>query len=634
MDHIRSDFVEKVQSVDKLDLILTGFCVAMGLYHMLSTQKILYSPTLHQNTHLFFALSVVFLGLMKESRRLRPVYTAFLLLSMVATGYIFFMFDDLQWRQGSPNTPDLIIGIILLVLIFEAVRRTRGLTFLLVGLIAVGYVAFGQYMPGFLYHHPISLSSAISMFDIGLTGIYGVVLGISVKYIFLFCLLGGLLQASGATAFVVEIGKIVGRKMSSGAGMTAVVSSCLLGTSTGIAASNVAITGSFTIPMMTKTGYKAHQAAAIEAVASSGGQIMPPVLAAVGFALAEFTGIPYIRVVAMVLIPALLYYLCVGLYVYLTGRKLGLSRVSEEVDYKAIKLMAAMFLLPLAVLVVVLMRGFTPMYAGFWAIVTLLLVSLFRKGTRFSLSRLVEGFVQGSRLGAAIGVTAAFIGIILTSANITGLGIKLPGLVMDLSAGNLFLALGLVGLVTIILGAALPPMASYIMVAIMAIPALTAIGIPKIPAHFFIFYLCTFALITPPIGIASVVAATIAGASYWRTSIEALRVGLVAMLMPIIVIFTPSVILLPLTDISMSFAIGRVVGLFALILIFQISSTGYFLRKVSLLERSLGIVSGCLLGISMIIPSYMPLVSGLALAVFTAVHNTLRGRTVVKSMKQ
>lgn len=632
MNRIKSSLVERFRTPVKLELILTGFCVAMGLYHLLSTQKILYSPTLHQNTHLFFALSVVFLDLVKKSRRLWPICVVFLLLSIVSTGYIFFAFDNLQWRLGSPNTPDLIIGIILLVVIFEAVRRTRGLTFLIVGLIGVGYVAFGQYIPGFLYHHPISLSAAITNFAMGLTGIYGTVLGISVKYIFLFCLLGGLLRASGATGFVVEIGKLVGRKMTSGAGMTAVVSSALLGTSTGIAASNVAITGSFTIPMMKKAGYAPHQAGAIEAVSSSGGQIMPPVLAAVGFALAEFTGIPYIKVCAMVLIPALLYYLCVGLYVYLAGKKLRLSRMTEEVDYNVIKVMAATFVLPLVVLVAVLMRGFTPMYAGFWAIVTLLVVSFFRKETRLSLRRLVEGFVEGSRMGAQIGVTCAFIGIVLTSATITGLGIKLPGLVIDLSAGNLFLALGLVGLVTIILGAALPPMASYIMVAIMTIPALTMIGVPKISAHFFIFYLCAFALITPPIGIASVVAATLAKASYWRTSIEALRVGLAAMLMPIIVIFTPSVILLPLEDISISFAIARIVGLFALILMFQISCTGYFLRKVSLLERSLGVVSVAMLGIAMIIPSYVPLAGGLALAIFVALNNTLKGRSVIKSL--
>ena len=533
--------------------------------------------------------------------------------SLFATGYIWFFYWEMAIFRGALSTFEVVVGCILVIVAWEASRQAFGLVVPTVTLVFLGYVFLGQFLPYPLWHYPISLSAAISQFNMGFEGgMFGKCLGMSANYMFLFILLGALLQVSGASKFFLELGKVAGRKLAGGPGLTAVVSSALVGTTTGSGAANVAITGSFTIPMMKEAGYKPEQAAAIEAAASTGGNIMPPVMGIVAFVLAEFTETPYVKIIAMAAIPAIFYFLCVGLYVQLTALKLKVSPTAVPVNYRSMLVGGPVFIIPLLVLVWLLVAGHSLQYCVFYTLVTAIVLGLMRKETRSSFREWLHVLTRGALLGAKIGVVTAIVGVLLGSIGLTGLGIKLPSLVGAFTGGWLWGALLLTGAVVIILGSGLPPFASYLLTAILCVPVLINLGVPFMQAHFFIYYFAVFALITPPIGLSSIIAAPMAGANYMRTCVEAVKGAMVAWLLPFVAVFAPIVILQPE---QLGIGIPKIASCLAAVLFLQVAVVGYYFGLLGVRTRLISAMAVVLFLAFIISENYLLGAGGLALGI-------------------
>lgn len=569
-------------------------------------------PTLHQDTHLGLALLLVFLTTLKKDKKYWPLVLPLILLSIIATGYIWFNYEELALRQGQLLTPvQITIGCILIFLVLESTRQSFGWVLPIVALIFIAYTFWGHYLPYPLWHFPISLDLSIRQYNMGLTGMFGTHLGISANYIFLFIMYGALLQATGTIRFFEEVAKWISKKFASGPGMAAVTTSALVGMASGSGAGNVAITGAFTIPLMKKVGYKPEQAGAIEATASTGGNLMPPVMGIVAFVMAEFLGIPYLRIMVMGIIPAILYYLCIGLFVELRARKFRMKPMAGEVNYKVMRITAPLFFLPLGVLTTLLIMGYSLRFTVFNTLLVLIVLSLIRKETRGSLRTWIDGITRGVTLGVGIAVSIALIGVIMAGISLTGLGIKIPSVLETLSGGNLWIALPIVALIVIILGCGLPPFASYLLVAIMCAPFLISLGLPLLSTHYFLLFLAVSALITPPVGVCCVVATPIAGASYAKLCIEACKVGVVAWLLPFWAIFTPIIILQggePLLGAA------KLIACLMTILLLQVSFARYFLTDLNRGELIMAILGAMVFVVFSATGIYYLLAPGLALS--------------------
>lgn len=579
----------------KIKILAAAVALAMALYHMVSTQVLLQGTVEHNTTHLGFALVLVFLTILETSgKRSRRVYLVVLvLLSLADLGYIRFFSKELQLRAWFSTVPDLVIGVILILLVLEATRQSFGLLVPMLAVAVVVYPFFGSLLPEPFHTTSYGLKRTISNLSVSLSnGIYSAVLPISANFIFLFVVFGGVLQATGATRFFIELGKLTGRRLRGGPGLMAVVSSAAVGSVTGNIAANITITGSFTIPLMKKTGYTPEQAAAIEAAASNGGQIMPPVMGIVAFGMAGMTGIPYVRIIAMAIVPAFLYFFCVGTYVQLNARKLRLEISEEEVNVKVMLSSAPQFLVPLGVIVALLVKGYTVWYVAFWAIVSAILASLavcvLKREKIPPVSVYIEGFVKGAKSGAQITAMSGCIGLILATITMSGLGVKLSSGIEMWSGGYLLPALFIVGAICVFMGMGGPSLTAYIIASIFAVPALMRMGVGFEQAHFFTMFTTIFAYLTPPVAIGAVIAARLAGGRYTRTAIEAVKAAAAGFLLPLLFIYCPVLLLLPQGPVAAT--AGVFAGILMLFML-QVALVGYYLTGCRLRDRALALLS-------------------------------------------
>ncbi|UCG65304.1 MAG: TRAP transporter fused permease subunit [Deltaproteobacteria bacterium] len=564
-------------------IVLVG--IPMAIYHLTYTQYMVAGPIPHQNIHLGLALILVFLTALRKSRKhWRLPLIAFILLSLIATGYVHIFYEDLEIRAMFNTIPDLIIGALLILLALEATRRSFGLLLPLLAAVAIVYAFLGHHIPEPFRAQHMSIGKTISSLSIGLTGIYGTILRVSANFIFLYVLFGTLMVTLKATGFFMQVGRLIGRVVRSGPAMAAVVTSSLVGSVTGQAAANVAITGSFTIPLMKRVGYKPEQAGGIEAAASTGGQIMPPVMGAAAFLMSGITGYPYREIIVVAAIPAILYFLVVGIYVQLQAVRLNVSQMAEEVDLKEMLLSAPLFLIPLALMVFLLVKGFSAMYVAFWAIVIVTVLSLIRKKTRPSFRELVNGFVQGAVGGARIGVSCACVGVIVSVVVMTGLGVKLPSAIEAWSGGNLNIVLALTMVASIILGCGVPTSAAYVLVAVVMAPVMLKLGLEVLQAHFFCFFFACFSFITPPVAVASLFACELAGAPYLKTAFESAKAGIAGFVLPFMIIWCPVLFLRPSDPLS---ATVQIAACIMILVALQVTFCNHYLARLSLTERAL-----------------------------------------------
>ena len=551
-------------------------------------------------------------------------------LSLFTGLYVFIEYEVLTLRIGITNNPDLILGTVAIILLLEATRRVIGAIMPAIALVFLLYAYFGQYAPEVFAHRGYPIDRIVSQMYLTTEGIYGLVLGVSATFIYLFVLFGAFLKASGGGQLFIDLAYGLFGRVRGGPAKVAVVASGLFGTISGSAAANVVGTGTFTIPLMKSIGYSPRFAGAVEAVASSGGQLMPPVMGAAAFIMAEILQISYLQICIHAALPAVLYYFCCFIMVDLEAAKTGLKGMPAEALPKVWLILRerGLLLLPIPVLIYYLtIMQSTPMKAGFWAIVTTFGLIVFQQV--LNVRRGWEGHLSGagslSRAGANLirqtgeamheGATGSLIvamacataGIIIGVTNLTGLGLKLSGILVDLSHGNLLALLVLTMIASLILGMGLPTTACYILLAVLSAPALIKMGVLPISAHLFVFYFGIISAITPPVAGAAYAAAPLAGTGPMGIGFTACRLGIAAFILPYMWIYGPALLLIgdPLSVVLA--AVTSSVGIAACAAGIQ----GYLFRPASVLERVMLLTASFLL----IKPGWVTDVIGLGLLI-------------------
>jgi len=456
-----------------------------------------------------------------------------------------YRFTTREWYTGPMTIFDISFGWITLALVLEATRRVAGLALPIVALCFVGYTLFGQFFPyPFTIRSP-NLRIFIDHMFMTPHAIFGVPVGVSATFVFLFITFAALLDQTGAGKFIINFSLSVVGWATGGPAKVAVIASGLFGTISGHSVANVYGTGTFTIPLMKKMGYKPEYAGGVEAAASAGGQIMPPIMGAAAFIMAEIIGVSYLSICKAALLPALLYFTAVFASTHIEALKMGLKSIprSELPPLKETVYEGFHFIIPIFLLIFVLVRGYTPFRAAFIAIIALLIVAMARKSSRLTLREFLGALVKGAKNAVVIASCCACAGLVVGSLDITGLGIKFVDIILNLSQGIFPLLLLLVMLACLILGMGVPTAPAYIIVAMIAAPSLIKVGLSPISAHMFVFYSCLLSAITPPVALAAYAGAAIAEANVIKTGIQAAKLGFVKYIVPFVFVYNAALLM-------------------------------------------------------------------------------------------
>ena len=527
--------------------------VAMSLYHLyaLSGLTIVTSVKLYA-IHLGFSIFLIFLvyPFTSKSREIKtrfPVYDFMLgIIGALSSVYIIVFYQDFIFRiDNAPTIPDLILGAITILLVLEVSRRTIGLSMPAVALVFLVYAFVGYYLPPFIRHRGYDLERVISHL-FSEQGIFNIPIGISVRYVFLFILFGSFLESCGGGKFLIDLATAMFCGARGGPPKAETVSSAFFGTISGSAVANVIGTGTFTIPMMKSIGYKSHFAAAVECVSSTGGQIMPPVMGAGAFILAELVGISYLDVCKAAAIPAVLYFLSIYIMIDLEAAKTGLKGLPWADLPKLGPLLRKdfLFILPIFALIFFLVGlKTTATLAGFWATVVTFVITFFKRETRMGWRKFLDTLADGAIKATQVAAVCACAGIIIGIVALTGVGLKISSIMIDLGGVSVLLSLFIAMCISLILGMGLPTTAAYIICAAIVAPSLIKLGLPPLGAHLFIFYFSCLSAITPPVAVAAYVAAGIARANPVKVGFTAVRLGIVAFIVPYMFVYGPALLL-------------------------------------------------------------------------------------------
>jgi TRAP transporter 4TM/12TM fusion protein len=527
----------------RLDWVTMAIGLLMIFYHMFSVWVPMFDALLHQNIHLGFSFTLLFLVALRESKGWRRLlFFTGLLIGLVVVVYIHLEKDRLDMWAGFPEPADVVIGLALVATVFYLAWKSWGSIFPILVSITIIYALFGHHIEGALGHPEYSPKLVLSNLGIGFSGTYGMMLNASANLIFLFIIFGSIFESVGIDRFFIEIGTFLGRRLRGGSAQTAIFSSSFVGMCTGSAAANVALTGAYTIPLMKKTGFKGEHAGAIEAVASTGGQLTPPVMGVAIFLMASFLGVTYAELMATALVPAVFYYLIAMIGVILIASKLGVPMLKADVNRSVLIQGAPLFIIPIGLITYLLIKRYTPAYSAIMAILVILAIAVLRKDTRPPLQKLLQGLAKGAVMGATIAVACAMIGMFTSMLTFTGAGPKLAGIIEILSGGNLLLALILTMMLAILLGCAMPTPVAYVVTALVVAPVLGNMGLSLITAHFFVFYYAILSAVTPPVAGAALVGSRLAGAGYLKTGWESLKLVAPFFLLPFFMIKNPVVL--------------------------------------------------------------------------------------------
>ena len=591
VEELEKEGNNRLESVGKMLVIVLGAIgVAWTLYQLYTGFFGLLPAVLQRATTLGFALVLTFLGFSAKRKSGKkesiPFYDWVLAaLSVTVVVYLFLNYKQLVMRGGSPTPMDVVMGCIAILLVIEAARRVVGLPLVIVACVFIAYAFFGPYLPGMLGHRGYNIKRVASQMYITLEGILGTPMSVATTFVFAFVVFGCFLEATGGAKQFIDLAFSLTGKYVGGPAKTAVVASGLLGTISGSSLANVVTTGSFTIPLMKKTGYKASFAGGVESSASSAGQIMPPVMGAAAFIMAETTGIPYLRICAAAAVPAVLYYLAVFLSVDLEARRTGLKGLpaSEIPRFLPTLKRSAPLLVPLVVIVVLMVMGFSPLRAALVSTVVMVVGSCFFKNTRMTPKVFLETLKKSAYNAISVTVACAICGIITGVITLTGLGLKLSDLILAASGGVLIPTLFLTMIASIILGMGLPTTAKYIVLAAIAAPAMTRLGVPLVGAHLFILYFGVIAELTPPVALTSYAGAAVAKAPGMETALQGLKISIAAFFIPFMFVLYPSLLFESTT------VIGIVTGLlssFLGVICLASASIGYMFGPLNWWKRT------------------------------------------------
>lgn len=478
----------------------------------------------------------------KRVRSLPPLWDILLiLLGTGSFGYLILNYDRISISGGRIDDFEVAIGGVALLVVFEAARRASG-NLAILAFIFFAYNWFGEYLPGYFGHNGFSLERVLTTQFWGTEGVLGTGIGVSATYIFLFVIFGAFLKHSGFSKFINDFSLTLVGQTPGGPAKVAVIASALMGMINGSAIANVATTGTITIPLMKRTGYKKEFAGAVEAVASTGGQFCPPIMGAVGFVMAEFLGLSYTYVMLAAIVPAFLYYLGLLLSVHFEAMRLGLSGLSKENIPDAMKVIKEQghLVIPLVLLIALMFMGYTPLYSAVISIFATVAASWLRKETRMTPQKILDAVIEGSKGAISVGVCCVIIGIIIGTVTLTSMGLNMGYLILSVVDNDHILLTGfLVMIMSTILGMGVPGVAAYVIVQAVAVPVLIEAGTLPLTAHLFCLIYACLSNITPPVAMSAYVAAGIAGSDQNKTGIWAVRLGIIGFVIPFFFLDNP-----------------------------------------------------------------------------------------------
>lgn len=577
--------------------IAVSLAVGTAIYHIYTAYFGAPFALLFRNIHWMLIASLIFMYFpaFKRSPRDRPTLPdiIFVLISIVLGMYVILNFEAIAGRAGAPVTADIVLGACLVLLVLEAGRRTVGWPIVIIALLFLSYAYFGQAMPGILMHRGYSVARIFPFLYLTDAGIFGIPLGVSSRFILLFIIFGAFLEKAGAGIFFRDLSLALTGSHVGGPGKAAILFSGFIGSITGSSTANVVTTGTFTIPLMKKLGYKPAFAAGVEADASTGGQILPPVMGAAAFVMAEYIGVPYVTVMVAAIVPALLYFITSFFMVHYRSLKDNLLPVPKDELPKLLDVLKDGFyyFTPLIILIVLLVMRFSPSRAVFWALLSTIALSWIKSDTRMGPKEIFEALYSGVQKALEVVAACAVAGIIIGIVTMTGLGLKFSTLIEVLAGGNLMAGLFYTLIASLILGIGVPTTAKYIILATLVAPALVSLGAPLLASHLFILYFGTDADITPPVGLAAYAAAGLAGAHPLTTGIEAFKMGITAYIVPFMFILGPALLLQgPVIEIIIACVTALIAcaGLGA-------GMQGYFVRRMPIWHRGIIIIGSVML---------------------------------------
>ena len=587
---------DKMEYTGIMAKIVAAIAIAFSVFQLYTATFGVLDAQLQRAVHLGFGLALVYLLYPTRKswsrHKLHPLDLVLAILGAAAPAYIVIEYNELVLRAGQVSNTDLAVGLLGILLVIEATRRVVGIPMVCVVLAFIAYAYAGPYMPGVLAHRGLTTQQLVSHLFFTTEGIFGIPLGVSSTFIFLFILFGAYLESTGLGKFFIDLANAIAGWASGGPAKVAVLSSGLMGTVSGSSVANVVGTGSLTIPMMKKLGYHKNFAGAVEAAASTGGQLMPPVMGAAAFLMAEFVGVPYIDIVKAAIIPAALYFAGVWLGVHFEAKRNNLKGIPRSQLPKISNLLVERghLALPLIVIVYLLVSGYTPMRAALVAIVLAIVCSALRKSTRMKPIEIVRGLENGAKNVLGVLVACAAAGIIIGVVTKTCVGLKLASGLLDLSGGLLLPTMFFTMITAIVLGMGVPTTANYVITSTIAAPALVQMGVPVLAAHMFVFYFGIIADVTPPVALAAYAGAGIAGGNPLWTGVNASKLAIAAFIIPYIFVLSP--VLLMQGDASLwallSSTITAIIGMVAI----SSAMIGYLADNCRPYERIILIIGG------------------------------------------
>ncbi len=607
-------------------LILASF---VCLFHIYITVSTAIGVMQVRVIHVFSLMLVWYLSKFINTKK--KVFKAVDLLLMIAIIALFTYFmigtvPDALREKGvwGINFLDVIAGAILILFVLEVSRESIGLALPIIAVVFLIYAFIGPYLPNVIAHRGYNLEYITNYISWTNEGIYGVPVGASVSFVVLYIIFGELLDKFGAGKFFIDIAYALTGKMKGGPAEAAVLSSAMMGSINGSAVANVVTTGTFTIPLMKKVGYKKEYAGAVEAVASTGGQILPPVMGVAAFVMADLTGIPYSHIVLAGIIPGLLYYISLGSAVYFEAGRLGIEAEKNEklLRVKAILKEGYYYFIPIIILVFcLLVLKLSASYSGFFAILSILAIGIIKIGIvdhRFPFKELKEASLHAAKSAVPVAIACASAGIVIGIVSMTGLGVRFAQIVFDVSNGNLFLMLLMTMIACIILGMGLPSTAAYVIAATVAAPALLKAGISPIASNLFVFYFAIISFITPPVAMSAYAASGIADSDAMKTGVQAFKLGIAGFIIPFMFVYYPGLLIV---DTSFFASISSLIIALLAVVMIAIAFEGWLGKNLSLPIRLLLAVVAIIMIIPNIVFNIVGIVISLALLAFLIVPN-------------
>jgi TRAP transporter 4TM/12TM fusion protein len=572
--------------------VISAIAVLSSLFVILAVSTRYLSGMENLGIYLATVLVLTFLSkpLSKTSKALRSVDYLLAAASVVVGFYSFFFAEEIASRIGDSTVLDIYLGVVALVLVLEATRRVAGLAIVFLCLFFLGYAYFGNHFPEIIATKGFSLERISSTMYLTLSGIYGLPIKVMFDYIVLFIVFGAFLEATGGISLFINLSMALMGRFTGGQGKIAVIASGLMGMISGSAVANVATVGTFTIPAMKKNGYDATFAGAVESIASTGGQLMPPVMGAAAFVMAEYIDVPYATICVRAAIPALIYYFLLVLNIHFYSQRQGLYGLPREELPRlgAVLRKQGLLLLSLVAIILALVFGYSPTMAALSGLAVLLIVCWVKPESRLTWKKAYTALRSSGMAGVQVGVASASAGIILGVFMLTGLGTKIASILVQISGGSILLLLFISMLTSIAFGMGMPTTPCYILLATLVGPALTDMGVTKILAHLFLFYFGMLSMVTPPVAMAAYTAAAISGDSFYRTGFLAWKMSLPVFILPYFFVHYPGLALIGSWNEILIPLFKCLVGLTSC----SIGLTGYFKGELRRWERAVLILGG------------------------------------------